>query len=143
MFPVAGRIVSNRDGASDSHSAAACSPAACAFAMEPARRPAKGPPADVLCGADVLKRDGYKLLEGKRVALDEPGSGTLINARYDVRTRQLSALAKWHSMVDCGLDETWTWDGQAFRLVRRAIMPQCFNVSPDHWFVVYRAQTAG
>src|SRR5438034_10579982 len=25
--------------------------------------------ADVLCGADVLKRDGYKLLEGRRVAL--------------------------------------------------------------------------
>src|SRR5439155_24145766 len=24
---------------------------------------------EVLCGADVLKRDGYKLLEGKRVAL--------------------------------------------------------------------------
>src|SRR5688500_7164140 len=42
---------------------------ACAFAAEPTRRPAKGAPADVLCGADVLKRDGYKLLEGKRVAL--------------------------------------------------------------------------
>ena len=33
------------------------------------RRAAHGAPADVLCGADVLKRDGYKILDGQRVAL--------------------------------------------------------------------------
>jgi len=39
----------------------------CAHA--PNRDVARGAPAEVLCGADVLKRDGYKLLEGMRVAL--------------------------------------------------------------------------
>jgi len=33
------------------------------------RREAKGPPADVLPGLDVLKRDNFKQLEGRRIAL--------------------------------------------------------------------------
>ncbi len=32
-------------------------------------RNASGPPAEVLCGIDILQRDNYKLLEGQRVAL--------------------------------------------------------------------------
>ena len=43
---------------------------ACATTPNPsARRNALGPPADVLCGIDVLKRDHFKLLDGRRVAL--------------------------------------------------------------------------
>lgn len=33
------------------------------------RREPHGPPADVLCGIDVLERDGFKQLEGRHVAL--------------------------------------------------------------------------
>src|SRR5688500_10014362 len=43
--------------------------AVCGFAADAARRPAKGAPTDVLPGADVLKRDGFKILQGRRVAL--------------------------------------------------------------------------
>ena len=45
------------------------STAACVFAEEPARRNANGAPVDVLCGADVIKRDNFKQLDGMRVAL--------------------------------------------------------------------------
>jgi uncharacterized protein YbbC (DUF1343 family) len=41
----------------------------CGCASNGASRDAATAPADVLTGADVLKRDNYKLLQGKRVAL--------------------------------------------------------------------------
>ncbi len=40
-----------------------------AEAANASMRNASGPPAEVLCGLDILKRDNYKLLEGQRVAI--------------------------------------------------------------------------
>lgn len=62
---------------------------ACAFAQE--RRPAHGAPADVLAGADVLKRDNYKQLEGRKIALVTNQTG---RDREGNRLPELLASAK-------------------------------------------------
>src|SRR6185437_9713401 len=55
------------------------------------RRAAHGAPANVLCGVDVLERDGYKVLEGRRVALVTNQTG---RDRMRHPTTQLLAGAK-------------------------------------------------
>ena len=54
-------------------------------------RPASGPPANVLCGIDVLKRDGFKILEGRRIGLITNHTG---RDREGNRTVELLTQAK-------------------------------------------------
>lgn len=44
----------------------------------------------------------------------------LMNARYDGTLDELTTLAKWRGIGDCGVATRWRFDGQAFRLVRYA-----------------------
>jgi uncharacterized protein YbbC (DUF1343 family) len=60
------------------------------------RREPKGRPAEVLCGIDVLKRDGFKQLAGRRVALITNQTG---RDREGNRTLDLLASAKGVKVV--------------------------------------------
>ncbi len=59
-------------------------------------RNAAGPPADVLCGLDVLERDGFKLLQGRKIALITNHSG---RDRQGRRTVDLLAKAPGVQLV--------------------------------------------
>ncbi|WP_058912645.1 DUF1176 domain-containing protein [Entomohabitans teleogrylli] len=58
----------------------------------------------------------------------------LMNARYDEHTRELTTLAKWRGIGDCGIATRWRFDGQRFRLTRYAAEASCDGWhGPDAW----------
>lgn len=58
-----------------------------------------------------------------------PDSGSteleLMNAGFDVHSKELTTLAKGRGPGDCGVATRWRFDGQRFRLVRYAEEPAC------------------
>jgi hypothetical protein len=50
---------------------------------------------------------------------------SLVNASYNPTTRQLSTLFKGRALGDCGLEQSFVWDGARFRLVEHREMPEC------------------
>ena len=71
----------------------------------------------------------------------DPGLAYMaINGGFDPATITLWTFSKGRGIADCGTEEEWIWDGQAFRLTSLRHMPRCFGVPPDHWPVLYRAE---
>ncbi len=66
-------------------------------------------------------------------------AGALTNPHLDHQGRALSAFAKGRGIGDCGVAESWAWDGFAMRLVAFTMMNSCRGVSPDDWPVYYVA----
>jgi hypothetical protein len=56
-----------------------------------------------------------------------------MNVEYDPKTRTLTSFAKARGLGDCGSNQTWVWDGQAFQLLSETDMPQCRGAPPDDW----------
>jgi hypothetical protein len=66
--------------------------------------------------------------------------GILVNPSFDDKTMTLSAFAKGRGIADCGVEEAWVWDGEAFRLSFYALMTDCQGVPSGDWPVLYRAE---
>ncbi|MFW0767602.1 DUF1176 domain-containing protein [Trabulsiella odontotermitis] len=68
----------------------------------------------------------------------QPASETrdveLVNASFDIKSRELVTLDKARGLGDCGVTTRWRYDGQRFRLVRYAEQPECDEwQGPDAW----------
>lgn len=62
----------------------------------------------------------------------------LVNAGYDPATRTLDAFNKGRGLGDCGVAQTWAWNGRAFVLLREARMTECWGVTADLWPTTWR-----
>ena len=66
---------------------------------------------------------------------------TLVNSRYDPRTRTLFAFGKGRGLGDCGRMGVWAWTGERFALLDEKVMPSCTAVPQDLWPTTWRAAT--
>lgn len=65
----------------------------------------------------------------------------LMNVRYDEGRSELTTLAKWRGIGDCGIATRWRFDGQRFRLVRYAQESHCDGWhSADSWPTLWVTQ---
>lgn len=51
--------------------------------------------------------------------------GALVNANWDARTRRLGTFARGRGVGDCGVTQSYAWDGTRFRLVEQMEMGEC------------------
>jgi hypothetical protein len=79
------------------------------------------------------------------VPLSEPageGDGPAnhaVNAGWDPETGRLTAFNKARGVGDCGSEDEWAWDGQAFVHTAQRIMGRCEGVWLDDWAVLRRS----
>ncbi|WP_312780829.1 DUF1176 domain-containing protein [Brevundimonas sp.] len=66
---------------------------------------------------------------------------TLVNSRYDPKTRTLFAFGKGRGLGDCGRMGVWAWTGERFALLDEKVMPSCTAVPQDLWPTTWRAAT--
>lgn len=66
---------------------------------------------------------------------------TLVNSRYDPRTRTLFAFGKGRGLGDCGRMGVWAWTGERFALLDEKVMPSCTAIPQDLWPTTWRAAT--
>jgi len=64
---------------------------------------------------------------------------TLVNSRYDPKTRTLFAFAKGRGLGDCGHMGVWGWTGERFALLEEKSMPTCTAMPQDLWPSTWRA----
>ena len=57
--------------------------------------------------------------------MGEENDGTIVNATWDAKTRQLLSFAKGRGLGDCGTINSYAWDGRMFRLVSQEAMDNC------------------
>ena len=57
--------------------------------------------------------------------MGEENDGTIVNATWDPKTRLLSSFAKGRGLGDCGIINSFAWDGRLFRLVSQEAMDNC------------------
>lgn len=100
----------------------------------------------VPCGAGAYNYwDLYLLVSDSGVRSAGVGSqeeepDRLVNSSFDPATAELHAFAKGRGLGDCGLSETYVWDGTAFRLTEAWSMPKCIGMHPSLWHLIYRAK---
>ena len=66
---------------------------------------------------------------------------TLVNSRYEPKTRTLFAFGKGRGLGDCGRMGVWAWTGERFALLDEKVMPSCTAVPQDLWPTTWRAAT--
>ena len=66
---------------------------------------------------------------------------TLVNSRYDPKTRALFAFGKGRGLGDCGRMGVWAWTGERFALLDEKVMPSCTAVPQNLWPTTWRAAT--
>ena len=66
---------------------------------------------------------------------------TLVNSRYDPKTRTLFAFGRGRGIGDCGRMGTWAWTGERFALLNEKNMPSCTAIPQDLWPTTWRAAT--
>ncbi len=64
---------------------------------------------------------------------------TLLNISFDPITAELNTFSKGSGVGDCGVFETFVWDGTTFQLTQVKEMPECIGIHPGLWHVTYRA----
>lgn len=64
---------------------------------------------------------------------------TLVNSRYDPKTRTLFAFGKGRGLGDCGRMGVWGWTGERFALLEEKAMPTCTAMPQDLWPSTWRA----
>lgn len=64
----------------------------------------------------------------------------LTNPNYDPETRTMTAFAKGRGIGDCGVDQTWTWTGEAFVLNHERVMSDCFGITSELWPTTFRSR---
>ena len=53
------------------------------------------------------------------------GDDMLVNAGWDAKARRLTTFSKGRGLGDCGVGQTFAWDGARFRLVHQEVMDEC------------------
>lgn len=64
----------------------------------------------------------------------------IVNPRWDAARGELSSRAHGGPLGDCGMSETYRWDGRLFRLVEARTMPVCRGAWV--WPVIWHAEAA-
>ena len=59
---------------------------------------------------------------------------------YDQETGELNSFNRGRGIGDCGVNQSWRYDGEGFRPSYLAIMGSCSGVSADFWPVLWRTQ---
>lgn len=67
--------------------------------------------------------------------------GALVNADWDARTRRLGVFARGRGVGDCGVTQSYAWDGTRFRLAEQMEMGECRG-STDY-ITTWRARVMG
>jgi hypothetical protein len=57
--------------------------------------------------------------------MGDEGDPSLVNASYDPKRRELSTFSKGRGIGDCGVQQSFAWDGKGFRLVEQREMSEC------------------
>jgi hypothetical protein len=57
--------------------------------------------------------------------MGEGNDPDLTNGGWDAKTRTLSSYAKGRGIGDCGVSQTYAWDGTRFRLIDQNVMGEC------------------
>lgn len=60
-----------------------------------------------------------------RTGMSPEGDGPLVNADWDRRPRRLTSFAKGRGLGDCGVSQSFAWDGARFRLAEQSEMGEC------------------
>ena len=63
-----------------------------------------------------------------------------MNPDYDPESRTMTAFAKGRGIGDCGVDQSWTWTGEAFVLDRERVMSDCFGITSEFWPTTFRSR---
>jgi hypothetical protein len=79
-------------------------------------------------------------VQGAGVGSEGEEPDTLVNSSFDPASAELHAFAKGRGLGDCGLSETYVWDGTAFRLTEVWSMPKCIGMHPSLWHLIFRAK---
>lgn len=74
----------------------------------------------------------HPFLGPERTATDEDAH-SLVNVSVEPETGQISAFSKGRGIADCGIAETYTWDGTRFVLTTLLEMNACGGLMPDYW----------
>lgn len=64
----------------------------------------------------------------RRAAFDMPvsmGETDLVTGGWDAKARRLSSYARGRGIGDCGIQQSYAWDGARFRLVEQTEMNEC------------------
>lgn len=67
--------------------------------------------------------------------------GSLVNADWDTRTRRLGTFARARGVGDCGVTQSYAWDGTRFRLAEQAEMGECRGST--NYITTWRARVVG
>ena len=59
---------------------------------------------------------------------------------YDPETGELNSFNRGRGIGDCGVNQSWRYDGEGFRPSYLAIMGSCSGVSVDFWPVLWRTR---
>ena len=54
-----------------------------------------------------------------------PDADPLVNAGWDATERRLTSFSKGRGIADCGVGQSFAWDGTRFRLVHEEVMGEC------------------
>lgn len=73
-------------------------------------------------------------------AIQERGEDWLVNPTYDVATRTLSHFPRGRGIGDCGVQQSWTWNGGGFTLREERVMGECWGMSPALWPTTWRSR---
>jgi hypothetical protein len=68
-------------------------------------------------------------------------AGEYTEGGYDPKTATFSESAKGRGIADCGVSESWVFDGQAFHLSALAYQERCGGGEPGDWPTLYRTVT--
>jgi hypothetical protein len=58
-------------------------------------------------------------------AMGDENDNSVVNSEWDARTRLLTVYGKGRGLGDCGVSQSYAWDGQRFRLAEQAEMGEC------------------
>lgn len=90
---------------------------------------------------DELKRSVFA---GYSDAAGWYGTDSLINARFDPRTKTLSAFEKGRGLGDCGSIPKFQWSDYGWRMIEYRYWGKCDGTHmPEDWPVIYRFRKTG
>ncbi len=70
---------------------------------------------------------------------DAGNDAFVINADFSNADMTMRTFSKGRGIGDCGTEQSWVFDGKAFRLAELKMMANCKGVPADDWPTLYRA----
>jgi Protein of unknown function (DUF1176) len=64
---------------------------------------------------------------------EDDDANSFVNASVDPAKGVITAFSKGRGLGDCGVAETWAWNGRAFEIAKRLEMIPCGGILADFW----------